>query len=122
MKNVYNGVGCTDNTASSKGIYAEAHVPTATTFTCAAAGAMGDYWSVALKATVEGGTAKPDTIYHGRFVKTAGNVTAGTYAAAVHENRTEFRAHDIPTVATAFTDLAASKLQGTKNTAALTVA
>jgi len=48
-------------------------------------------------------------------------VVSGTYAKAAYEIKTEFRAAALPSVATDFTDLTKSKLQGT-NVASTTTA
>lgn len=82
---------------------------------------MGDYWSVTLHPVKNGGSYKPDSIYHGKFVRTAATLTV-PYAAATYEIKTEFRLHSVPAVATAFTDLTASKLQGTNNAQTVTPA
>jgi hypothetical protein len=113
MKGIYTGLGCKP-TGTDSGMFHPDFVPTATTDVCPAVGKMGDYWSVTLHATKNGGSAKPDSIYHGSYVKTAANVTSGSFAKAAYETKTVFGAHFVPSVATDFTDLAKSKLQGTK--------
>lgn len=111
MKPIYHGPACAP--ASSLGKYLPDFVPLATTEVCPAVGTMGDYWSVTLHATKNGGSYKPDSIYHGAYVKTAAVTTSGSYAKAAYEVKTEFRLHDVPSVATDFTDLTKSKLVGT---------
>jgi len=113
LKGVYTGLGCT--AASAAGMYHPDFVPTVNTQVCPAVGKMGDYWSVTLHATKNGGSAKPDSIYHGSYVKTAGITETGKFAKAAYETKTVFGAHFVPSVATDFTDLAKSKLQGTNN-------